>query len=300
MKKNILKLIFGFLATNYSSAGFFTEQTSHAEEITESQKAQSSVTTESQRTFIVHGTPVSETDPIGKSTVALYIFTKNPQNQNEIHNYCSGTLVSPNIVMTAAHCIADYAADESKTIEYIRDNTRIGFGLPVVHDLQDSRIEFRSITSVIVHPQYIVDPTNSLHVKYDMTLLKLNAPAPATAVSAKLVSDRELIQSGLNIVLAGFGKIDGVKKIPATQVMRTTVKIDKGYYSPTQFTYKALGGHASCHGDSGGPAYLDNNSDQPFVVGVASWGDQTCEEMGVYTSVPAMYNWIIDTISKWN
>jgi len=248
--------------------------------------------------LIVNGTPVADSDPIGKSTVALYILTQNPLNKNEIHNYCTGTLVSENVVMTAAHCIADYAAEENKTIEDIYQNTLVGFGLPVVKDLTDTKIQYRKIISAIVHPKYVVDPTNSIHVKHDVALLKLNDSAPSNAIAAKLVSESELLQSGLSIVLAGFGKTDGVNKTPAAQVMRTTVKVDKAYYSITQFTYKALGGRASCRGDSGGPAYLDNNSNPPEVLGVASWGDPTCSEMGVYTSVPVMRDWINETIQK--
>jgi secreted trypsin-like serine protease len=239
---------------------------------------------------IVNGTPVSAADPISRSTVALYVSAATAENPNLIHNYCTGTLIAPQIVMTAAHCIAEYAVDEKTTPEQIALRTAIGFGIPVIKDRKQAGVEFRAVTGVIVHPGYI--PYSSQHVNPDIALLKLAAPAPATAMAAKLVTDGEILQSGLQIVLAGFGKVDGVNKIPATQLMKTVVTVDKAYYSKTQFTYNPIGGHAACRGDSGGPAYLVSNEAQPLVIGVTSWGDATCQAQGAYTSVPAMLSWI--------
>jgi secreted trypsin-like serine protease len=226
----------------------------------------------SDNSNIVNGSPVSANDPIGKSTVALYIPAPTTEDANAIHNFCTGTLIAPKVVMTAGHCIADFAYDEKITVDELRKRILVSFGLPVVKNINAGGVEFRTIQSAIVHPEYIVDTpsTPAQFEKPDITLLILNSPAPATSVIAKLVSDGEILQSGLKIILAGFGKIDGVNKIPATQLMQTMVTVDKAYYSKTQFTYKVIGGKSSCRGDSGGPAYLINNESQASVIGVTS------------------------------
>jgi hypothetical protein len=55
------------------------------------------------------------------------------------------------------------------------------------------------------------------------------------------------------------------------------------------------GGKSSCHGDSGGPLFVKDNTDNWALAGITSWG-AICggvKQPAVYTRVPYFYDWII-------
>lgn len=241
---------------------------------------------------ITGGTAVTSGSKESLSTVALYFPTG--KTATSIANFCSGTLIAQDLVLTAGHCFGDFAKDEQTTPAELAKHILIGFGLKVAKSTADKAVEFRSVAAYQINPKYVVGSVSQATKKpmYDMTLIKLNEPAPAEYKPAQLVTDASVLKKGLTVTLVGFGLLSAQPEKFATKMMEVDVLVDNPAITATQFTYKVIAGKSSCSGDSGGPAYVDLGSGELGVVGVTSWGDQTCEQLGAYTSVPAMSAWI--------
>lgn len=244
-------------------------------------------------TGIVNGSPVDAKDPIAASTVDLYYVAPN---SSKIMNYCSGTIIGADTILSAAHCFVDASVALNITVEELAARTRVGFGTDIVTKADGSKLTFVAVNHVTVNPDYKMDNLDAAEkgeALYDMSVLHLASALPAGAVVVPMLKDATQLQAGTKVTLAGFGVVrGGFFPTPATRLMKTEVTIENPALNPTQFRYQSVDGKSACSGDSGGPAFLIAADGSLQVAGVTSWGDGNCEQFGVYTSVPSMLTWI--------
>lgn len=174
---------------------------------------------------------------------------------------CSGALVAPRLVLTAAHCVLDPRL--SSTLEVL-------FGSAV--DAPDARA--RRVVHVAVHPEYREDGDAA-----DLAALILDQDAPV----APMALDSRGIDgalAGAAVRVVGFGQarstdlVTGVKRTgtaTVTAVDDTSFRIESG---PAM----------TCHGDSGGPV-LAERAGAEEIIGVTSRGDPGCSEYGTNVRV---------------
>jgi secreted trypsin-like serine protease len=197
---------------------------------------------------------------------------------------CTGTLVAPDVVLTAGHCI------EAGPIEVITDT--IDYGLP---GGGGDRIPVKWARAYPDWPN-----------RYDIGVIMLEHVARGRARKiASTCHTRELLVPGGLVHVVGFGMAtatgdDGntAMREADVPVLDPTCTMDLACESSIapHGEFMAGGrGTDSCFGDSGGPAYLDT-PEGPALVGVVSRGlalpGAPCGNGGVYVRADKVVSWI--------
>ncbi|MGJ8626296.1 MAG: trypsin-like serine peptidase [Sulfitobacter sp.] len=116
------------------------------------------------------------------------------------HGYCTGTLIAPDLVLTAAHCV--YGKSDGALIK--PDNITFQAGL--THGEAAAR---RVITQIEAHQGY--DPSaghNLQNIRHDIALVRLANPIPTHELDPFAVFTGNLPQGPVSVVSYGRGRSD--------------------------------------------------------------------------------------------
>ncbi len=173
---------------------------------------------------------------------------------------CTGTLISPRVVLTAAHCLSEFGSAQGHSF-YIGNNA---------NDLATGTVI--EITELIPHAEFTQDGNS-----FDIGLVRLaeDAAVEPMAFNTQTMDDSFI---GQNPLFVGFGVTSGESEDSG---IKRSVNVPITSYEADGFRYE-LPNKGTCFGDSGGPAFLEVDGTLQ-VIGVTSWGDQNCSEFGVNT-----------------
>lgn len=192
--------------------------------------------------------------------------------------FCTGTLIAPDVVLTAAHCIV------------------LSPGTPdfaLAHDTVSSVPTLVHGASAIANENFDIntDPGTGPGTWYDIALLFLDAPITSVApIKLPSVDEANTMTTGTELALVGYGvTVDGSD---AHGVMYDAVT-DLVTRGDAELQISTPGAPQNCYGDSGGPGLYDVGGEYR-VVGVVSRsaGGNSCTVGGIDTRVDYYLDWI--------
>lgn len=218
--------------------------------------------------------------------------------------FCSGTLISPMVIVTAAHC----AVVEPEP-GLVRPATPSSLQVAAGHLVSRVAVGemLRPVFEVRVHEDYDHDfimgrsrsgaGQGGIGSPNDIALLFLSSPFDGIPVAPLLAGEREqeLVRHGDVGFVAGYGVYDLDEGRSGELYISDAVIDIIGERELLTSRIDQLGD--SCYGDSGGPLYVPTEQGN-FLVGLVSRGrsdvKRDCGDGGVYTLLSAHLPWIAE------
>jgi secreted trypsin-like serine protease len=202
--------------------------------------------------------------------------------------FCSGALIAPDLVLSAAHCIqggTDYKI--------------------VLYDAQ-KQPALRDVRRVAVHPQFSAQGISNHRASADVALLQLAEPLakPVAALGVPqepIAAGQSFTVAGIGVTIRGDGKSGGTVRAAALVSTSAPGRLQIRLVDPA--TNNLGGGLGACTGDSGAPV-VQAQSGRAVIVGVVSWstGPQNAAGCGGLTGVTPLTlykTWVVQTATGW-
>ncbi|PWA00260.1 hypothetical protein BB558_003693, partial [Smittium angustum] len=205
---------------------------------------------------------------------------------------CTGTLIAPNVVITAAHCI--YNTNSIDPTSW--DQLRIGVGSvePLPQNINSYEVE-----RIEINPDF----SNTPPYRNDLALIFLKECVPPSIATPIDLAMPDLNDS--EYIVAGFGQTSQDNKAPSNvkELIVTEGNIDlcKKYFTDAEIGTKVICigqtyGLGTCYGDSGGPMYsIDYGNLLGVESSIISVDGQECnsvDTVAVYTLPLGYLPWI--------
>ncbi|NBD13857.1 serine protease [Corallococcus silvisoli] len=219
----------------------------------------------------------------GKWPFAVALAYRNPEGT--LTQYCAGSLISQDAVLTAAHC-----------------NVSTGsFAIVGRHNLRTEKGRMIPIVSVIAHPR-----SGEGAFQNDIAILRLAEPVRDFA-PVKLATAATVVPEGRPVTAIGWG---ATREGGSTSLLLREVTLPVANQAECSARYVNVypildsmlcciePGKDACQGDSGGPLLMAQPDGQVVQVGITSFGKGCARPdfHGVYTRVASFQSWIADVL----
>jgi hypothetical protein len=198
-------------------------------------------------------------------------------NKGQLWARCTATLVTPRVLLTAAHCFV-----ETPGFRHLL--------FPRNDDTNFTEQDLLPLQATAFDPGY-----RAPRQGHDFGIVVLASPLPMRPMPINRApvdraQGKTIRYVGYGLVTGGNPGSGGVKRnisAPIAQVTGTLIAV-------------AAGAHGSCQGDSGGPMLLDDGHGEA-IVGIASFVDKsTCVGNSFYQRVDTQLAWVDEQIAKYD
>jgi hypothetical protein len=223
-------------------------------------------------------------------------FVVKSSSTGQLLPICSGTLIAPNVFLTASHCTVFYTEELAPEgdVAFVSFDQSIPFG-----DLTSNSTQLIPVAHVVSNPNFNQSQGDSGDIAVLILAQNAVGVVPATLPACGLL-DQLKAQSGLKeavfinvgygvqnrVVGHGFPFFQDLNPVPRMFSFSSFNSLNKGYLRLSQNPSTGDGG--TCFGDSGGPNFLSVNRQQ-LIVSITISGDSVCRSTNV--------DYRLDTIS---
>lgn len=210
---------------------------------------------------------------------------------------CSGTLISRQVVITAARCFANIGSPERDlSVRLKQSNTANKSTNPVSHDVE----------KILIHPEFTM---SSRGYKNDLALIFLKEPTQLSPI--KMNRDMSLPLIGSVQKVTGWGMLDenailhsdfplleGYLPVVDRQTcakLNRAFDIDDTHICAGYVDRELI---STCQGEVGGPLF--SALGEPVLFGIVSDGNG-CSRInlpGIYTKISSFTNWIEQSLGE--
>jgi secreted trypsin-like serine protease len=251
---------------------------------------------------VIGGTAATATDVAGTGRwgAVVAIFATDAQGTR----LCTGTLIAPNWVATAAHCVAD---EQNAAVTLSADSVFVAPGITSTQNAGDHLVP---AVSVHAHPGF-----SWTNASWDAALIELETTVPATPLAIPDPNRPSTYVIGNADNVAGFGRAQAGNSGSSGTLrfgrLEQVGELACDTYNPGSGDYAdcylpGAARQATCFGDSGGPLvrFDTTQGGTPVLWGITSTGPDPCDAAtggqfapSYETRVTAVLDWIRATMA---